>query len=69
MRPIFKSTHFKKSGNLSTAVMNEIMNEILKDTDGNMKYLPTENELATNFNVSRITIREAIRGLEERGFV
>ena len=49
--------------------MNDIMNEILNDTEGKMEYLPTENELATIFNVSRITIRAAIKGLEERGFV
>ncbi len=31
-------------------------------------YLPSENELCSIYNVSRVTVREAIRGLEERGF-
>lgn len=70
MSTIFsKISQHEKKATLSTTVMNELMKEILEDEDGKIEYLPSEHELASIFSVSRITIREAIRGLEERGFV
>lgn len=64
-----KDVQPKKREKLSHMVMNKIMNEILENEKGNLEYLPTETELTRIYDVSRITVREAVRGLEERGFV
>lgn len=57
-------------GNLAIMVMNEIMERIIvNENDSEEQYLPTEIQLTQIFDVSRITIREALKGLEERGFI
>jgi GntR family transcriptional repressor for pyruvate dehydrogenase complex len=54
-------------------VFEQVSNEIKKQIgSGTLKpgdRLPPENELARNFNVSRQTIREAMRILELSGFL
>lgn len=41
---------------------------INKEYDGN-NYLPNEGELCRKFGVSRVTVREAVRSMEVRGFL
>jgi GntR family transcriptional repressor for pyruvate dehydrogenase complex len=64
-----KRDQVHKKGKLSETIMSEIMEKIIDDEEGTIEYLPSEAELTEIFNVSRATIREAIKGLEERGFV
>ncbi|MRN26677.1 FadR family transcriptional regulator, partial [Romboutsia ilealis] len=54
---------------LSDMVADNILKMIQEqqyDTDG---FLPSEGKLLEKFEVSRITVREAVRTLEVRGFV
>ncbi len=46
-----------------------IKDMILKKNYDDLGYLPSEGELSEKFSVSRVTIREAIRTLQVRGFV
>lgn len=52
---------------LPEAIANELQNEILGLAVG--AKLPTENELASRFEVSRTVVREATRYLVQRGLV
>jgi len=54
---------------LSDLIKNDIMDRILSGEFKDREYLPTEGELCEIFEVSRATVREAIRGLQEMGFV
>ncbi|WP_096188044.1 FadR/GntR family transcriptional regulator [Evansella halocellulosilytica] len=58
-----------KRGKLSDIVLQDILKKIMVGDYKANEYLPSENELCTIYQVSRVTIREAIRGLAERGFV
>jgi GntR family transcriptional repressor for pyruvate dehydrogenase complex len=50
---------------ISARIKEAILDGTLKPGD----HLPSETELATRFNVSRQTIREALRTLEQTGFL
>lgn len=52
---------------LPEAIANELQDEILTRSVGSK--LPTENELAARFGVSRTVVREATRYLVQRGLV
>jgi GntR family transcriptional regulator, transcriptional repressor for pyruvate dehydrogenase complex len=62
---------FKKlnQGRMYEAVTNQVMEAVLRgDLTPNDK-LPSEKELVEIFGVSRVTVREAIRSLEQMGIV
>lgn len=50
-------------------IENRISNMIIKGTLVSGEKLPTEKELSDQFNVSIVTIREALRGLEVSGLI
>lgn len=54
---------------LSTLVQEELRFGILNGPYTVGSYLPSENELCHKYDVSRTTIRDAISGLVEQGFV
>lgn len=57
-----------RHGRLSSQVLLQIENMIAEGLPPGM-HLPTEDELAERFGVSRIVIREAMKILEDRGVV
>lgn len=57
-----------RHGRLSSQVLLQMENMIAKGYRPGM-FLPTEGELAEQFSVSRIVIREAMKILEDRGVV
>jgi GntR family transcriptional repressor for pyruvate dehydrogenase complex len=54
---------------LSDDITNQILDSILSGRYEKQEYLPTEAELCRLYDVSRVTIRDAVRRLEERGLV
>ncbi len=48
---------------------DHIKDLIINDKGNADGYLPSEGQLATDLSMSRVTIREAVRSLEVRGFV
>jgi len=54
---------------ITDVIENRISNMIIKGTVGPGDKLPTEKELSDQFNVSVVTIREALRGLEVAGLI
>lgn len=58
-----------KHGKISDMIMKELMSKILVGEYKPDDFLPTEEVLCKMYNVSRASVREAIKGLEERGFV
>jgi GntR family transcriptional regulator, transcriptional repressor for pyruvate dehydrogenase complex len=67
-----KSLHnFKpiKQPRISEEVFNQLKEAILSNTFRAGDKLPSERDLAEQFQVSRVAIREAIRALENNGFV
>ncbi|HEY4826977.1 MAG TPA: GntR family transcriptional regulator, partial [Solirubrobacteraceae bacterium] len=59
---------FGRSPRLSAQVLGVLMAEILNDWPPGA-LLPRETDLAERFGISRGVVREALRGLEERGVV
>jgi GntR family transcriptional repressor for pyruvate dehydrogenase complex len=53
----------------SEAIVDQIEEHIFQGTLKPGNRLPPERELAQQFGVSRITIRDALRSLESRGFI
>ena len=58
-----------KQPRVSEEVFNQLKKEILSNDFKAGDRLPPERELAEQFQVSRIAIREAIRALENSGFI
>lgn len=54
---------------LADRLRDELLEEITSSQLQPGAKLPTEGELATRFHVSRATVREAVRGLVEAGYV
>lgn len=50
-------------------IKNQLLDNISAGVYGKGQKIPTENELAQNFSVSRITIRKALKELEEDGLL
>ncbi len=58
-----------KRGRVSDSVLKQIKQSIINGTYRPGDKLPSEKELMEAFNVSRGSLREALRSLEESGFV
>ena len=58
-----------KAGNTFEQTVERLMQAIKLGAVGTGERLPAERELARLLNVSRVTLREAIRALQEAGFV
>jgi GntR family transcriptional regulator len=54
---------------LADRLRDELLNQIISSKLGPGARLPTEDELSKRFGVSRATVREAVRGLVEAGYV
>ena len=54
---------------LADRLRDELLEEMTSSQLPPGTKLPTEGELATRFGVSRATVREAVRGLVEAGYV
>ncbi len=54
---------------LADRLRDELLEEITSSQSQPGTKLPTEGQLAKRFNVSRATVREAVRGLVEAGYV
>jgi GntR family transcriptional repressor for pyruvate dehydrogenase complex len=67
--PLIKFTKIKKDRNLYEDVIKAIKNAILSGAFPGGCPLPSETELARQFEVSRPVIREALRALQSSGFV
>lgn len=58
-----------RNGRLSELVLHEVQRLIAEEYPAPGSRLPKESELAERFHVSRIVVREAMKILEDRGFV
>jgi DNA-binding FadR family transcriptional regulator len=58
-----------RNGRLSELVLHEVQRLIAEEYPAPGSRLPKEAELAERFHVSRIVVREAMKILEDRGFV
>jgi DNA-binding FadR family transcriptional regulator len=58
-----------RNGRLSEMVLHEVQRLIAEEYPAPGLRLPKESELAERFHVSRIVVREAMKILEDRGFV
>ena len=65
-KPEFKTVRFRR---VTDVVESRISNMIIKGTVGPGERLPTEKELSEQFDVSMVTIREALRGLQSSGLI
>ncbi len=63
---MFKKLH---QGRMYEAITNQVMEAILRGDLAPSDKLPSEKELVEIFGVSRVTVREAIRSLEQMGIV
>ena len=62
----FESLRIRRATDI---IENRISNMIIKGSLASGEKLPTEKELSVQFNVSLVTIREALRGLEVSGLI
>jgi DNA-binding FadR family transcriptional regulator len=58
-----------RAGNAFEETVERLLQSIRLGVVGPGEQLPPERELATKLNVSRVTLREAIRALQEAGYV
>lgn len=58
-----------KSNNKSVMVVNHLRNQIADNHYPIYSKLPTENELAIQLNVSRVTVRKALQILKDEGII
>ncbi|MFJ8065400.1 GntR family transcriptional regulator [Psychrobacillus sp. NPDC096426] len=54
---------------METQIIDDIMYQIVSKTMKHGEKLPSENKLATNYKVPRMTVRNALIKLEERGYI
>lgn len=69
MNSKIKFSKIKRDGNLYEDVMKEIKGAIISEAYPSGSMLPSETELARQFEVSRPVIREALRALQSTGFL
>jgi GntR family transcriptional regulator, transcriptional repressor for pyruvate dehydrogenase complex len=65
-KPEFKTVRFRR---VTDVIESRISNMIIKGTVKPGERLPTEKELSDQFDVSMVTIREALRGLQSSGLI
>ena len=65
-KPEFKTVRFRR---VTDVIESRISNMIIKGTVKPGERLPTERELSEQFDVSMVTIREALRGLQSSGLI
>ncbi|MBP2324699.1 DNA-binding FadR family transcriptional regulator [Kibdelosporangium banguiense] len=58
-----------RTGNAFEETVERLLQAIKLGVAGPGERLPAERELATKLNISRVTLREAIRALQEAGYV
>ena len=58
-----------RQGRITDNIVNQIKDAILAGIYKTGDRLPSESELKKLFNVSRVPIREALRSLQEMGFI
>jgi DNA-binding FadR family transcriptional regulator len=58
-----------RTGNAFEETVERLLQAIRLGVAGPGERLPAERELATRLNISRVTLREAIRALQEAGYV
>ncbi|MET0236696.1 MAG: FCD domain-containing protein [Kibdelosporangium sp.] len=58
-----------RTGNAFEETVERLLQAIRLGVAGPGERLPAERELATRLNISRVTLREAIRALQESGYV
>jgi DNA-binding FadR family transcriptional regulator len=58
-----------RTGNAFEETVERLLQAIRLGVTGPGERLPAERELATRLNISRVTLREAIRALQEAGYV
>lgn len=58
-----------RTGNAFEETVERLLQAIRLGVAGPGERLPAERELATKLNISRVTLREAIRALQEAGYV
>ena len=59
----------RKTTGLPDKIYGDILNRILEGEYKEGERLPTEHEMAAEFQVSRPIVREALRRLRERGLI
>ncbi|TQR20563.1 GntR family transcriptional regulator [Psychrobacillus vulpis] len=57
------------SADIETQIIDDIMQQIVSKTIEHGEKLPSENELAKKYKVPRMTVRNALTKLEERGYI
>ncbi|MEK4484231.1 GntR family transcriptional regulator [Psychrobacillus sp. FSL H8-0484] len=57
------------SVDMETQIIDDIMHRIVSKTMEHGEKLPSENELAKKYRVPRMTVRNALTKLEERGYI
>lgn len=62
-------TQIKRSGSLSDEVAARLKESILNDSYGPGDALPSENQMADQFGVSRVVVREALKELKSKGLL
>lgn len=62
---MLKNGSVPKYKQLEQIILNSITNGELKTGD----QIPTENDLSTKYNISRITVRKALENLEHQGYL
>ncbi|WP_313893135.1 GntR family transcriptional regulator [Psychrobacillus sp.] len=57
------------SADMETQIIDDIMDQIVSKTIEHGEKMPSENELSKKYRVPRMTVRNALTKLEERGYI